>query len=254
MSGDSRDTRGQLITYLNAMQATQYRTHGFGVLIVKDECRLLRHTRSGIETTRLFNYSETRHLQTFFWRLSHASSAARGIDETCQLVEHASSEIRLLLNVGEGQSVWKVRVENREFYVTEPFTRTHQFPVGRGTRCFIAVDCQTGKLCVLKDVWRIDGYHPEGEVYAKLHEKNVRNIPAILASGNVKNLDGNAGAHSCGAFPEIRIPKGSTIRRHIHYRIVLNVVGDALSNFKSTYELTRCVLDAIEGWRMPTNF
>lgn len=253
-SGDARDTRGQVTTYLNAMQAMQHRTHSFGVLIVRDQCRLLRHTRSGIEATTKFDYSTTSYLQTFFWHLSHASPATRGIDETFQLVKNAPSEIRDLLKIDESQSVWKVCVDNHNFYVAEPFTRTHQFPVGRGTRCFIAVDCETKKMCVLKDVWRVNGYHPEGDVYARLHEHHVRNIPTILASGDVFNLDGGVGAHSCGTFRAKCILKGDAIRQHTHYRIVLNVVGDALINFQSTRELTRCVLDAIEGQLLPLTF
>ena len=45
-------------------------------------CRLLRHTNRGAEVTRSFNHTETPHLQTFFWRLSHANPAIRGIDTT----------------------------------------------------------------------------------------------------------------------------------------------------------------------------
>ena len=58
-TGNARDTRGQLITSLNSMQAAQHRTHGFGVLIAKNTCRLLRHTNSGIRVTQSFNYTET---------------------------------------------------------------------------------------------------------------------------------------------------------------------------------------------------
>ncbi|KAJ7701667.1 hypothetical protein B0H14DRAFT_2416908, partial [Mycena olivaceomarginata] len=56
-SARARDSRGQIITYLNAIQASQYRTHVFGVIMVKNKCRLLRPTRSGIEVTSSFDYS-----------------------------------------------------------------------------------------------------------------------------------------------------------------------------------------------------
>lgn len=246
-TGEGRDSRGQIITYFNAMQAAQFRTHGFGVLILGKKCRLLRHTHSGIEVTTPFCYTETSHLADFFWRLSRASPAARGIDETFELATDVPSDVRTLLEAGNSE-VRKVRVQSREFYVTEPFTRSHHYPVGRGTRCFVAVDCQTREKCVLKDTWRVHGYHPEGEVYEKLHAVNTRNIPNILAAGDVVNLDDNVGQHTCGFYPEgWHVPKDSTIRQHVHYRIVLDVVGEPITSFKSTHEFTRCILNALEG-------
>lgn len=240
-SGDARDTRGQLITYLNSMQAAQYRTHGFGVLIAKNTCRLLRHTNSGIEVTRSFNYTETPHLQNFFWRLSHADPALRGIDTTFQPVGPCdAAQARSLLGA-DRKSLWKVTVGERSFYVASPFTRSHHFPVGRGTRCFIAVDCKTLKKCLLKDSWRLDGYHPEGEVYKRLRDHHVRNIPQVLATGDVGN-------HCCGSFPDgWEVPSGSSIRRHIHYRIVLNIVGEPVTEFESTRAMVQYILHALEG-------
>ncbi|KAE9388522.1 hypothetical protein BT96DRAFT_798768, partial [Gymnopus androsaceus JB14] len=55
-TGLARDMRGQLITYLNAMQASQYRTHGFSVLLLGKKYWLLHHTHSGIEITTPFSY------------------------------------------------------------------------------------------------------------------------------------------------------------------------------------------------------
>jgi hypothetical protein len=76
-TGVAHDTRGQLTTYFNCMQAAQHRTHSFGVSIALDTCRLLRHINSGIEVTQSFDYTKTAYLQTFFWRLSHADAAVR---------------------------------------------------------------------------------------------------------------------------------------------------------------------------------
>jgi hypothetical protein len=240
-TGDARDTRGQLTTYLNCMQVAQHRTHGFGVLIAKDTCRLLRHTHSGIEVTQSFNYTKTAYLQTFFWRLSHADAAIRGIDTTFEPVgPFDAAQARALLGA-EDEPLWKIFVGERSFYVAAPFTRSHYDPVGRGTRCFVAVDCNTQQKCVLKDVWRLDGYHPEGEVYQRLHDNRVHNIPQVLAAGDVGN-------HCCGFFPdEWQVPSDSSIRRHIHYRIVLDVVGEPVFEFESTHTLVQYILHALEG-------
>ena len=240
-TGDARDTHGQLITYLNSMQAAQYRTQGFGVLIAKDTCRLLRHTNSGIEVTQSFKYAETSHLQTFFWRLSNADPAVLGIDTTFQpLGPFDATQARSILGA-DTESLWKVNVDGRSFYVATPFTRSHHYPVGRGTRCFVAVDCKTQKKCLFKDTWRLDGYHPEGEVYKRLHNHRVRNISQVLAAEDVRD-------HCCGFFPEgWEVPSGNSIHRHIHYRIILDVVGEPIVDFESTHALVQYILHALEG-------
>ncbi|KAE9392052.1 hypothetical protein BT96DRAFT_1000753 [Gymnopus androsaceus JB14] len=216
--GVARDMRGQLVTYLNAMQVLHFRTHGFGVLILRKKCRLLCHTHSGIEVTAQFDYVSSRYLQTFFWRLLHAHPAP----------------------------IWKVRIGNRFFYVSKPLTRNHHYPVGRGTRCFVAVDCETLQKCVLKDVWRVVGYHPEGEVYTRLHQHSVVNIPGIIVGVMLIQTTMLAGH----ILPYLWcIPTGSTIHEHKHYLIVLDVIGEPISNFRSTWELTKCILDATKAHR-----
>jgi hypothetical protein len=223
------------------MQTAQYRTHGFGAFVAHRMCRLLRHTHSGIEVTQAFDYTQTTHLQDFFWRLSHAAPDKRGIDTTFQPVPLSDAgDFRTLLNV-ENESLWKILVDNRSFYVTAPFTRSHHYPVGRGTRCFVAVDKNTQQKCLLKDAWRLDGYHREHEVYDRLHTAGVRNIPGGLAAGDVAG-------QRCGYFQDgWQVPSGSTIRRHSHYRIVLDVVGEPLVDFESTHSMVQYVRDALEG-------
>ncbi|KAJ3979054.1 hypothetical protein F5890DRAFT_1644962 [Lentinula detonsa] len=154
---------------------------------------------SGIEVTSRFAYTSSKnsYLQTFFWRLSHARSALRGIDETFEAQHNVDLKIQDLL-------------------------KAHHDPVGRG-------------------------YHREGEVYTRLHDSHsVENIPTILAEGDVEAGE----SVSCGVFdPEWTIPTNSTIRSHRHYRIVLGVVGEPIAEFRSTWELTKCMLDAIKAHR-----
>ncbi|KAJ6458626.1 hypothetical protein C8R47DRAFT_146138 [Mycena vitilis] len=241
-SAAARDSRGQLITYLNAMQASRYRTHSFGVIIVRNKCRLLRLTRSGLEATTAFDCTKTDFLHVFLWRLSHGSEAVRGFDDTFEPVPRDTDPgVRSMLEVPPTAPLWKVTVSDRSFYVSAPFTRSHHSPFGRGTRCFVAVDCATRHKCVLKDTWRVMKYHPEGEVYERLHQHEVRNIPSVLACGDVLH-------HHCGRFPGYwKVPPSSIIREQVHYRIVLDVVGRPVENFPSTYALVRYVLDALEA-------
>ncbi|KAK0220871.1 hypothetical protein EDD85DRAFT_1028722 [Armillaria nabsnona] len=167
--------------------------------------------------------------------------AIRGTDTTFQFVPCCdAAKARVLLNA-ENETLWRVFIGKRSFYVAAPFTRSHYYPVGRGTRCFVAVDCNTQQKCLLKDAWRLDGYHREDEVYQRLHDKNVRNIPGVLAAEDVED-------QRCGFFPDgWQLPSGHSIRKHTHYRIVLDVVGEPLVDFESTHAMVQYVLNTLEA-------
>ncbi|KAJ7285195.1 hypothetical protein C8J57DRAFT_1290688 [Mycena rebaudengoi] len=243
-----RDTRGQVITYLNAILAAQLRTHSFGALIIANRCRLFRLTRSALEVTELFDYTTSSLLVQFLWCLSHAPPAVRGLDTTFKKIvaggEHDSPRARELLHAN-GKPLWSVTIGDHSFFISHPFTRSHHLPVGRGTRCFVAVETKTHQICLLKDTWRVMGYHPEGQVYARLKEEQVRNIPNVIAANDV---DGPY--HRCSvddyALPWSNL-KGQAIRDHQHYRLVLDIVGRPLVEFESTHELVKCMLDALQA-------
>jgi hypothetical protein len=247
---DARDTRGQLTTYLNAIQSTQHRTHTFGVFINGHLCRLLRHTRSCTSVTEAFDYTTTTHLQSFFWRFTRADAATRGHDETFEAVEASSSEAKkacAALHLSTSAPLFKASVTDSAthkttFYiVSQPLSNTDVFPVGRGTRCYQAYDCQTHKVVLLKDTWRVENYLPEGDVYRKLHEAGISYIAGLVTAGDVRGS-----THRCGDIDRIQPRKvGSSIRRHVHYRLVLDTIGDSLTHFSSTWELVNAVKCAL---------
>lgn len=235
-SAQARLTRGQLTVYHNAIQATQQRTRVFAFYIRRGLCRLLCHSRSGTQVTPLFDWTTTDDLYTFFWRLSHADRALRGFDTTFELVSDSDVEApraRKFLGLRNNVPLFKVRVTDSDyFYVSQPFTRTHTYPVGRGTRCFVAYDPVNKRRVILKDTWRYGEYLPEHEVYKVLREREVPNILDVVASGDV-------GGHfqRCG--------ETETLRTLVHYRLVLSEVGKALVNFGSTHEYVTAVRDAL---------
>jgi hypothetical protein len=156
-----------------------------------------------------------------------------------ELGRELEDRARKLLNAKD-ENLYKVCVGDRSF-VSTPFTRTHLEPMGRSTRCFVAVDSETYQKCLLKDTWRVNVYHSEGEVYQKLQEHQVPNIPNVLGAGDVP--DQRCGYPSAGWT----IPRNATIRKHIHYRIVLDIVGRPLTKFESTHALVGYVRDALQG-------
>jgi len=248
------DTRGQLSVYANAIQAAQHRTRVFGIYIWRSQCRLLCHSRSGTIVTPRFDYTNTTHLQEFLWRFSHASPEERGHDTSVERLlpqDPLAEPARTCLLLNRDAPLFKIAVHQAEgdradhvvtyYIVSEPLTSSFLYPTGRGMRGYLAFDCQSRVCVFLKDAWRLSVYDQEGVVYERLRECQVEHISQVVAHGDVP---GNW--QSCGTDTE-PYASSSTFREHVHYRIVLRIVGQALSSFGSTHELVTAVYDALVG-------
>ncbi|KAJ7057793.1 hypothetical protein C8F01DRAFT_1028070 [Mycena amicta] len=222
-SARGRDTRGQVITCLNAIQTSQLRTHSFAVLIIGNRCRLLCLTRSAMVVTTRFDYTNTPFLMLFLWRLSQAPPDVQGLG-TFQQVNaggaHDALPARKLIDA-IGKPLRSVPIADDSLYVSHSFTR-----VRRGARCFPAVEPQIHRTCLLKDTWRVLDYHSEREIYAWSEDMDCGedDVPLSWSALNAQ-----------------------AARQHQHYRLVLNAVGRPLVEFGSTYELVKCVLDAVQA-------
>jgi Fungal protein kinase len=246
----ARDSRGQITLYANAIQATQFRTHSFSFFINKTDCRLIHWSRSCAIVTDEFNYTKTDWLPKFFWRLSHAPKHLRGIDTTFTPVlddtEAQKTHNALGLKPKDATPLYKVAVKDEishrttDYIVSQPFTNNHIFPVGRGTRCFRAFDCQTKEIVLLKDTWRVDKYEREGSIYRDLHLAKVRNIAKFITAGDVGHVCGQTEKFSTAV--QDRRP-----RVHYHYRLVLGTVGTSLEDFSSTWQMVNASTDALIG-------
>ncbi|KAH8913959.1 hypothetical protein BT69DRAFT_1189761, partial [Atractiella rhizophila] len=178
-----------LTIYSSIVLSSQQRTRVFSFCVREHSARLLCHSRAGFLVTPSFDYVTTPHLREFFWRYTHADDAERGLDTTMQSVpegdDHAE-EAKAKLNVTAGNPIFKVKVENKVFYISEPFIFRHDQPIGRGTRCFEAYDPEHERLVLLKDTWRHSEYRSEGEIYAELLQHKVPNILQVVAEGDVR--------------------------------------------------------------------
>ncbi|KAF5391982.1 hypothetical protein D9757_003325 [Collybiopsis confluens] len=235
-----RDTRGQIAVYNTTIAASQFRTRVFSVFVNGASCRLMCATRSGTSVTQSFNYVKDLSLATFFWRLSYSSPETRGIDTTFKQVTEEGAEAqaaRFELALEPNAKLYRVSVVDKVsektmfFVVSEPFTTSHLSPTGCCTRCFRAYDTQRGKVVLLKDNWRVDGYDAEGDTYRKLNAVSVPHIPLLVAAGDVSGFPGS----TCGEESFL----GQHKRRiHSHYRLVLDTVGHSLTHFESTWQLS----------------
>ena len=91
MAHDSKgsDTAGQVIAYAAMLLGTQYRTHTFSILIIKDYAQLIYWDCSDAVVTEPIFYNTAPHLFDFFVHYDHASKEVCGHDPTIGLPTNA---------------------------------------------------------------------------------------------------------------------------------------------------------------------
>ncbi|KAH8916853.1 hypothetical protein BT69DRAFT_1227752, partial [Atractiella rhizophila] len=137
--------------------------------------------------------------------------------------------------------VFSVEVAKKTFLLHREFTRAHHFPLGRGTRCFVAYDEESDRAVVLKDSWRDEAYEDEGKVYEKLKNAGVPNLFNVVAYGDVKQ-----GCDFQRVTFKYKGRLGQEKKKVLcHSRLVLDRVGRSLADFRTERELVVAVRDAL---------
>ena len=88
---------------------------------------------------------------------------------------------RFKLRVSTGQE------KNRDFLIGKPIFSANG-AVGRATRGYVAVDCDTGRFVWLKDSWRAayEGVEKEGLILQRLNaEPRIKDVPTLVCHGDV---------------------------------------------------------------------
>ncbi|KAG2088560.1 uncharacterized protein F5147DRAFT_658678 [Suillus discolor] len=246
------DTLGQITSYAAAQLGAQYRTHAFMVLIIFDQAYILRWDREGTTVSSAIHYNEEPHLADFFHRYGQASPALRGVDTS---VTPASAEearlARLQLGLPATKRMLKTTVPgvDNSDSITLVFPAplpVGQTPIGRCTRACPAYDLGNKKVVMLKDSWRvaIADVLPEGETYKLLKKHNVSNIASCIACHDVPSIPQQAPQ----TYKFADAPwacSHDTITPHIHYRLVLNIVGKQLCEFESSHQFVAAIRDAL---------
>ncbi|KAH9936629.1 uncharacterized protein B0H18DRAFT_327917 [Fomitopsis serialis] len=124
------------------------------------------------------------------------------------------------------------RKPERKFLVGKPYFMSSS-PTGGGTRGYIAYDVAEHRLVFFKEYWRVDEptYHPEGDVYLRLHKHKVKYIATPVAAGDVRDATGEARSTRAQDFLEDSPPK------LIQYRIFLEEIGKPLKEYRTSREL-----------------
>ncbi|KAF8502737.1 hypothetical protein F5888DRAFT_1115378 [Russula emetica] len=260
---------GQLIAYATALHHSQFRVFSFGVVLYGEKGRLLRWDRSGVIYTEAFEWAEQPDtLCEFFWRLNFLSPVDRGYDTTVTPVMDDDDEAKAALPKLRTYKGWeKLKSDNLrrilvqddcatdgqlKSYITPGAVWDTNSLFGRCTFGYIAYDVATSKLVYLKDFWRIDlpRIQKEGDVYRKLHDAEVPNIPTLGPAGDVPLSPDHA-----NTFP-LAVQRTKTqdyewctgrpcVEPYVHYRLVLETLGQPLNTFKSTRQLCEAIRDAI---------
>jgi hypothetical protein len=257
---------GQITSYATSHLGAQFRTHVFLVLIVHNYARIIRWDRGGAVVTAPIRFNKEPHLFDFFVRYNYANPDIRGSDSSVRApeVNELDAATRLIsefrtsgLDKGKAKTFSVVSIPRREcvnesdHYVVETPIATLSPPTGRATRTFIAYDIQRNKRVLIKDSWRINiiGMPKEGNIYAKLEDHQVPNIPFCSNSGDI----GDDAYHSTqthfflDADWALSPKPRAEFTPHRHYRVVLDTIGTPLERFECSRDMVRAIRASLLG-------
>ncbi|KAG2115711.1 hypothetical protein BD769DRAFT_1363258 [Suillus cothurnatus] len=258
-------TRGQMIAYALTQIGCQFRQFAFSVAIIGKHARIIRWDRGGAVVTERFDYTEQPWLLAdLFWRFSRASAERMGLDQSVTEVEadFDGREICTKLKLPPSTQLFYYgvpdddasRAQRDDPDLTALYRyigpRPH-FPsrslIGRATRSLPVYDPVKDRVVYLKDTWRIDSndMQKEGDTYRQLHGYQVPHIAPFERGNDLEGYGSHTVTHDY--VEESWVCGMPFATGHIHYRMVLGVVGRELSTFRSTHELVSAVADALEA-------
>ena len=326
-SADRRKmARGQCITYSELLHAVQQRTALFMLVVIGRRVRFTRWDRSGTVVTRALDYVDNwRLFCDILWRIGCCSEAQLGFDSTATRVYDTDADYLTMFKASNMEDTvdhservlkdgklppgqfeyvrkmfkeslkekwprYRVKVPDgdgsRDFLIGRPVFRAKGM-AGRGTRGYVALDCETGEFAWLKDAWRAnyDFVEKEGDILAALNQAEVSYVPTLVCHGDIagqatetpdwwerKNQprgrstpDSSATGSShtfvnSSSSTSAKRPREddeqtaseeqqchTPLRLHTHYRLVVKEVAMRLDCIESPQQLVRVVLDCIYG-------
>jgi hypothetical protein len=208
---------GQLIAYATALHHSQFRVFSFGVILFGEMGRLLRWDRSGVVYTEAFQWkTQPDTLCEFFWRLNFLSPVDRGYDTTITRVMDDDDEAKAALSKLRSYEGWK---DGDKLKITNLY------------RFLVRDDCATDG--------QLRSYITPGAIWdtnALFGRCTFGYIAYDVATS--KLVPGRRGEW-CPGRP--------CVEPYVHYRLVLETLGQPLNTFKSTRQLCEVIRDGIVG-------
>lgn len=278
-SAEAAKTLGQLTLYAAHQLGRQQRIFIISLLICGDHARFIRFDRAGAIVSKHFNYrKDPKMLAEFFWRYDHMTQVERGFDpsavvatpaEQALLETTADAHVKdktkrqlpgMELIKDSKYPCYKMTVEDtsnpknpesRNYIVKSPlYTEEVDWPVGRSTRGYVALDTATKELVFVKDYWRPSGYADrvsEAEVYVALKNADVPHLPNIHLAGDVPDADATRYQETLTQMflDRTELCKSAPLRVLRHHRIVQDLAYP-ISSAKDSKEMTSACRDATE--------
>ena len=298
---------GQNASYAKELLTRQFRTCVFSLSVSGRFVRFLRWDCEGVTVSEAVDYkSNPDPLAAFLQAFTSTSDSERGWDTSAQpscdpmdevlfrskVTEHVMHQ----LNMKEGHEdlAEKVSEHYQENTITKLFIAsaehegedaqilvsrpcfTSSSSTGRSTRGYWGVRVgetpEESEVVFVKDVWRsnVAGVKLEGDILRSLLEKGVRNIPPLVAHGDVK-VDGEPRAsYSLSLTKSVvglvqvtdtdqlvrkrwvvgltgRECRNLGIGSRVHYRLVTRRAGYPLRTFAGSRELLSGTYGAFQG-------
>jgi len=130
---------GQVIAYTTLILSTQYCTHTFSILIIKDYTWLICWDCSGAIITEPIYYNDQSYLFDFLVRYDHASNKACGHDPTVgPPADHEAQAARTIKELSKANSLLSVTIQGSQpqgshrFIISTPCGQP-DIPAGRWT-------------------------------------------------------------------------------------------------------------------------
>ncbi|KAG2740028.1 hypothetical protein P692DRAFT_201728696, partial [Suillus brevipes Sb2] len=252
------DTLGQITSYAAAQLGAQYRTHLFSVLVIRNRARLIRWDREGAIVTNAFDYQHEPHLADFFYRFARASPALRGVDTSMTAASDEEATLaRTVLKLAPTIRMFKVAVprdpavENSGWLtliIPQPVAKGYPL-VGRWTRTCPAFDIFNKTVVMFKDSWHVSikDVLPEGETYKLLKSNKVRNVATCIAFHDVIHPVPQQNTQTVKFRNAEWACPNQAVTPHTLHRLVLDIVGEKLTDFESSRQLVQSVRDALIG-------
>src|SRR6266702_5040566 len=135
--------------------------------------------------------------------------------------------------------------QSSHYIICGPCTRP-DIPAGCWTQTSVTYDVRRKKCILLKDSWWVllDSVTPEGEIYTKLHQNSVPNIPFCSRTGDVgDNTHHKSQMHkfvgACGGHMQLT--------PHQHYCLVLETISWKLERFSHSWEVVNAIHASLVG-------
>ena len=246
---------GQIISYATLLLGSQYRTHTFSVLIVKDHARLIRWDCSSAIVMEPIKYNKDSSLFDFLVRYNNTDRAMCGHNPTIDsptedeerdaqmLDDLAHAKFLLLITIQD-----PITLEQCRYIVSGPHPQP-TIPAGHWTQTSIAYDVKACGRVLVKDSWQVllPDIQPEGVVYAMLQRHLVPNIPSCLLVGDVGTEDYHRSQTDMFTTRFWDHPHPEIVTPYRHYRLVLGTIGKKLHEFNSGLQLVKAIQASLKG-------